>query len=260
MADDNKPMKYIRYAAGEIVLVVIGILIALSINNWNQERIEIQKLNSNLSYLLEDIQQNEIQLNQLKDLRLETLESCTELIDMYQASKLISKKIWNEAFFEIVIERQFRSNLDGFEKAKSSVIYETARMASVRKLVAEYYELIKQLNYTESKLNVTIEEIERELFQNGFQDEIWDHVRKEFMNSKKYSKWDHVSEESIDVIKHDTGEFSINFLDLIKKYEAVKGIFLRYEVDTPFIVNGYDAVEKKGKELELEIKNYLKIK
>ena len=38
MADDKKPMKYMRYAIGEIVLVVIGILIALSINNWNEER------------------------------------------------------------------------------------------------------------------------------------------------------------------------------------------------------------------------------
>jgi hypothetical protein len=38
MADDNKPLKYMRYAIGEIVLVVIGILIALSINNWNEER------------------------------------------------------------------------------------------------------------------------------------------------------------------------------------------------------------------------------
>jgi len=38
LADDNKPIKYLRYAIGEIVLVVIGILIALQINNWNEER------------------------------------------------------------------------------------------------------------------------------------------------------------------------------------------------------------------------------
>ena len=31
-------MKNLRYAVGEILLVVIGILIALSINNWNEER------------------------------------------------------------------------------------------------------------------------------------------------------------------------------------------------------------------------------
>jgi hypothetical protein len=35
---DNKTKKYFKYALGEIVLVVIGILIALSINNWNEER------------------------------------------------------------------------------------------------------------------------------------------------------------------------------------------------------------------------------
>ena len=37
MADENRPLKYARYAVGEIVLVVIGILIALQINTWNEE-------------------------------------------------------------------------------------------------------------------------------------------------------------------------------------------------------------------------------
>jgi hypothetical protein len=48
MADDNKPMKYMRYAIGEIVLVVIGILIALSINNWNEEPKNLEPNNMNL--------------------------------------------------------------------------------------------------------------------------------------------------------------------------------------------------------------------
>jgi len=38
LADENRGLKYARYAIGEIVLVVIGILIALSINNWNEGR------------------------------------------------------------------------------------------------------------------------------------------------------------------------------------------------------------------------------
>jgi len=37
-ADDNKPLKYMRYAIGEIVLVMIGILLALQVNNWNEVR------------------------------------------------------------------------------------------------------------------------------------------------------------------------------------------------------------------------------
>ena len=36
--EKNKAGKYLKYAFGEIVLVVVGILIALSINNWNDNR------------------------------------------------------------------------------------------------------------------------------------------------------------------------------------------------------------------------------
>jgi len=38
LADDNKPLKYMRYAIGEIVLVVVGILIALSINKTKAQQ------------------------------------------------------------------------------------------------------------------------------------------------------------------------------------------------------------------------------
>ena len=36
---NNKFSKYLLYAIGEIVLVVIGILIALQINNWNNQKL-----------------------------------------------------------------------------------------------------------------------------------------------------------------------------------------------------------------------------
>jgi len=38
LAEENKVAKYLRYAIGEILLVVIGILIALQVNNWNELR------------------------------------------------------------------------------------------------------------------------------------------------------------------------------------------------------------------------------
>jgi len=66
MADDNKALKYTRYAIGEIVLVVIGILIALSINNWNQsqkeKRIETQYLNNIVRDLNEQLKSIETQM------------------------------------------------------------------------------------------------------------------------------------------------------------------------------------------------------
>lgn len=51
---ENKFSKYLFYAIGEIVLVVIGILIALQINNWNNNRI---KKNTELHYYLNIKQQ-----------------------------------------------------------------------------------------------------------------------------------------------------------------------------------------------------------
>ncbi len=38
MIKENKTSKYMLYAIGEIILVVVGILIALSINNWNTNK------------------------------------------------------------------------------------------------------------------------------------------------------------------------------------------------------------------------------
>jgi hypothetical protein len=38
LVTENKFSKYMLYAIGEITLVVIGILIALQINNWNENR------------------------------------------------------------------------------------------------------------------------------------------------------------------------------------------------------------------------------
>ena len=60
LADDNKPIKYLRYAIGEIVLVVIGILIALSINNWNEGRKENNKEKAMLQRFLNDLKADSI--------------------------------------------------------------------------------------------------------------------------------------------------------------------------------------------------------
>ncbi|NNC44454.1 MAG: hypothetical protein HKN99_01055 [Winogradskyella sp.] len=43
LMEQNKTGKYFKYAIGEIILVVIGILIALQINNWNEQRKEKQQ-------------------------------------------------------------------------------------------------------------------------------------------------------------------------------------------------------------------------
>ena len=62
MADDNRPLKYMRYAIGEIVLVVIGILIAIQINNWNEGKKEKLEELDYINSFLQDLENDRLQL------------------------------------------------------------------------------------------------------------------------------------------------------------------------------------------------------
>lgn len=63
MLSENNFSKYLIYAIGEIVLVVIGILLALSINEWNQNRKNLDKTQSYIERIISDIAQDTIVLN-----------------------------------------------------------------------------------------------------------------------------------------------------------------------------------------------------
>jgi hypothetical protein len=66
--DKNKTGKYIKYAIGEIVLVMIGILLALQVNNWNTERINKQTEQDYYCQLVVDFESDKAELlERLKD-------------------------------------------------------------------------------------------------------------------------------------------------------------------------------------------------
>ena len=64
LMEKNKTGKYFKYAIGEIVLVVIGILIALSINNWNENRKNNDKETAILLNLKTEFETNKADLIQ----------------------------------------------------------------------------------------------------------------------------------------------------------------------------------------------------
>ncbi|HBU78269.1 MAG TPA: hypothetical protein DEF18_09225, partial [Muricauda sp.] len=55
---ENKISKYLLYALGEIILVVIGILIALRINNWNENRKLYQEEKATIASLKLEFKKN----------------------------------------------------------------------------------------------------------------------------------------------------------------------------------------------------------
>jgi len=64
LLSENRTTKYLFYAFGEIILVVIGILIAVQINNWNENRKEYAKSINYLTEFVSDLQKDTIRFNE----------------------------------------------------------------------------------------------------------------------------------------------------------------------------------------------------
>jgi hypothetical protein len=89
--EKNKTRKYFKYAVGEIVLVVIGILIALQVSNWNQLRLKQSTINAyyaKLANTLEDdikvLRETSDNLNSFED----DLMRCLEILNTKNEANL----------------------------------------------------------------------------------------------------------------------------------------------------------------------------
>lgn len=76
---ENKTGKYFKYAIGEIVLVMIGILLALQVNNWNIDRNNSKQEIALLSQLENEYEENLKEVNEKISMRYAILSSINEL-------------------------------------------------------------------------------------------------------------------------------------------------------------------------------------
>jgi hypothetical protein len=99
---DKKITKYIAYAIGEIILVVIGILIAVSLNNWNQNRKEKQQLFNIYTIIADELN------NDLKEI--------DKIQSTYKAQNSLFLKVLNDSVkrIEYLINPQFTYLTIGF--------------------------------------------------------------------------------------------------------------------------------------------------
>ncbi len=139
MLTENKFSKYLIYAIGEIILVVIGILIALQINNWN----EIKKENTQEIKILKEISDNlNDDLNRL-DLNIEETNSFKgsfeRVLNHLQNKRPISGslKLDYAKIFGIGYG-SFRAVDSGYESLKS-VGVNTIKNDNIRKEISKLY-------------------------------------------------------------------------------------------------------------------------
>ncbi|MEO1032265.1 MAG: DUF6090 family protein [Bacteroidota bacterium] len=96
LINENKMGRYFKYAIGEIILVVIGILIALQINNWNQKRLNRKKEISYLEEIKTSLESDTTRISEVPDFNVRKDSIVKNFMRIFDA------KLSNEERMEIV--------------------------------------------------------------------------------------------------------------------------------------------------------------
>lgn len=150
---DGKTSQYLKYAVGEIMLVVVGILLALQINNWNQDRKDNKALNEYLvkikSHSLEDIRI----LDTISMYRSQLAGLCKQarghILDKTEDEALILFMSCGVAFADYY----FKPNTSGYEALKNSDYYGKINLTPLDSLLTKYHSLIDDIAENERSYN-----------------------------------------------------------------------------------------------------------
>ena len=143
MIKKNKVTTYLLYAIGEIALVMIGILLALQVNNWNEKRVQKNQLNSILKTVA-------------LDLETDTLVAGT-IIKHYEdnqknSQRIINKEINRENYKDcpqcanlITVYRPFNIQTKGFNLLTNFSDNNTVKTDSLVTNITQFYPSIMGL-------------------------------------------------------------------------------------------------------------------
>jgi hypothetical protein len=193
---ENNTSKYLKYAFGEIVLVVIGILIALQINNWNEQKSNdlkyIQILNEMRSDLERDIETSSILIKIGDD-----IDSISSLILDYKLKEQDYRNPKNSYLFYIGLQyHPFDPRKTAFNKFKNSQSVVPTQFNDIFKDINYYYnDLGEVYDKTYTDLRNTIKERNNYLALNFNwyhflrKDSITDEMIDFYLNNPIYKNW-----------------------------------------------------------------------
>lgn len=146
MIDTRQLNKYFLYAIGEIILVVIGILIALQINTWNEEKKNLRLEQEYYCRLLEDIHQDREQFSEIRDQAKQRLKEANEAARQMQSNEPSLISVGQHILGATkAIYIDFNPNDAAFDDLKSGSNLNIIRDKDIIKALSRYYNRIDEL-------------------------------------------------------------------------------------------------------------------
>jgi hypothetical protein len=188
MLTENKFSKYLIYAIGEIILVVIGILIALAINNWNEESKIEKSINSHLTILKQNLLEDQVQLKELKQYMTENIHYSDSTMLQIRTNIPVNNKI-KKYLVKLVLEYKFSPNTNAIETITQSNEIPSLK-PDLQTAVLNYYALIERTKEREHISNTQIqtkyENHLNNLYPEVFQkDNEWEFIKTFYKNDPR---------------------------------------------------------------------------
>jgi len=120
ISPQRRVIKYLLYAIGEIILVVIGILIALQINNNNDLRKEREKEIHYLENIKQDLIFNNHEIDKYIAIRTQCIESANLLIKHFEGEPVTDYTAFNALGVQIYSWQKFHQNDNTFQELVNS--------------------------------------------------------------------------------------------------------------------------------------------
>lgn len=139
LISEGKTVKYLKYAFGEILLVVIGILIALQVNNWNTDRIEQAQIKVYAKLLISDLEED-LSMSKFSTYQATEVINRLDSLTLYLQDKDL-KDISNLDVLCLTSNlgyRPFSWNRAVLEELKSSGSLQSIKNDSLKMKIAQY--------------------------------------------------------------------------------------------------------------------------
>jgi len=158
---ERKFSNYLIYAVGEIILVVIGILIALAINNSNQQRITRQKEQIYLQGLRIEFQISKAKLKELMAVNKQNYEGASELIQlMSDESGTVDERQFSELLYNtFAFDIAFNPNNSLLQEMISSGSLKDISDNELRKYLTNWLSTLEDIAKQENELGVRREKV-----------------------------------------------------------------------------------------------------